>query len=156
MVMSNGLEVTAVWQDGVNAPTELHIVATAGISSRALKAIRFSELLPEPVDLPPEVAMDLDQAGEWLSEHKAENKAPTPLTEQFMCVAALAYVLAIREGYKDAVPCVADLAGAKVNTANFWIARAREEGYLSSITVGRNGGRPHGRLTPKALEVLAR
>lgn len=152
--------VTAIWETGILGPSEIHVktIGTSspyGITYKDFRAITFANMKPAPTPLvlPDGVSGSLEDAGDWIrSQSGGLNGKPLPA--RFLAMVSLFYVLAVNEGYRDPGACLADYADVRPKRSDEWLTRARNAGYLTRATRGHNGGRSHGELTAKSLEVI--
>lgn len=123
-----------------------------GVTVTTLRNVSFLSFRPPEI-----LEGDLEVLADWVKAQKRGKRGGGPGSryhDAFWARIALMYRLATNEG-GEAVQVVADLCEVKHRVAEAWVRKARDHGFLSATTRGRNGGQPHGRLTDKARELFA-
>lgn len=151
------LTVWTTW-DGSIGPVEMHIIGPSGpgITARDLKSLRLGALAPPPPRVPDDLRVGLEALGASLRLSAPGRGAGrgVRLSARHLANVALFLALAREEGLQDPCSYMGDYSGAAKSTVQQWVDRARETGFFTRSTKGRNGGIYHGALTDKAIEVL--
>lgn len=153
------LTVWCVWVPGSIGPKEVHVIGPngSGVTTSHLKGLRLGELAPEPDPVPEDLRVDLEALGEALGRSapgRGGGGRGTRMSARHLASVALFIALAKERKISDPCYHMADLAKVHRNTVQQWMDRARETGYLTRSTKGRNGGLLHGHMTDKAVEAL--